>query len=523
MNRSIVATDYKDRKSWNLAMQQFDLPTESLSTTPNRDVASDSCSSLTRITAWLPKAGIMAACALIIGNIPLQSNHNTKVSYSHHFVNLPSPQVADERTTSTEEIALSTMENHSPIEAANSRRVTLTEPLNLPLSPITVFSVESSASSSDKHNTGNWKTYTVTNNDNAKKIFTKLGIKSELDLLTDKIKYQLENLSKGDIIRIEKLNGKLNQLISYKPGTKNSFVIQKIKNKYKGRSIPHIVETRQSRTTLFINHSFRYAANQEHISDKLIKQFVKIFNRDLNLTSDLKKGDRVTIVFEEIFHKGNKIASSDILAAELIHNKRIHRAIRYQQKDNTVKYLDPEGRDLSKAFKRRSLAQFKKISSHFGSRRHPISKRIKAHDGTDYAAPKGTPVTATGNGTIIHIAGKGGYGETIIIKHRDGYTTLYGHLSAYAKGMKHGKKVYLGDVIGYVGSTGYSTGPHLHYEFRHNGEPKNPETVHLPNSLSLTQNQQKQFKRSALSLIRQLDVLQRFAKENVDITSGFGG
>ncbi len=518
MKQTIVATDYKDKKNWNLAMQQFDLPTEVLCDKPARRTDSHP-SGLTQIPSWLPRTGVVFACALVIGNLPLQSSHNTKASYSHHFVS--PPQVAIEQTSSIKKATLNSIEP----EASSNRRVTLTESLNLPQSPITVFSVEDNTSSSDTHNTDNWKTHIVKTTDNVTKIFTKLGIKSELEALTSasNIKSQLEKLSKGDIIRIEKIDGELTQLISYKPDTKNSFVIRKDQSGYKGRSTPHIIETRQGRTTLFIKHSLRYDANQEHISRKLIKQFVKIFNRDLNLTSDLKKGDRVTIVFEEIFHKGNKIASNDILAAELIHNKRTHRAIRYIQKDNTVKYLDSEGRDLSKAFKRRSLAQYKKISSPFGSRRHPISKRIRAHNGTDYAARKGTPITATGNGTISHIARKGGYGKTIIIKHRDGYTTLYGHMSDYAKGMKQGKKVYLGDVIGYVGSTGYSTGPHLHYEFHHNGEPKNPEKVHLPNSLSLTQSQQKQFKVNSLSLVRQLDVLQRFAQENVDITSGFGG
>ena len=237
----------------------------------------------------------------------------------------------------------------------------------------------------------------------------------------------------------------------------------------------------------------------------------------------MKKGDRLTLVYEQVFHRGNKVANGQVLAAELVHNKRAHRAIRFTHSDGKVDYLDSKGYDLSHAFKRIPLGSYKRVSSVFGKRRHPISHRVRMHTGVDYAAKTGTPVTATANGVVHLVARKGGYGKTIILKHSDGFSTLYGHLNDYAKGLKAGKKVYLGDVIGYVGSTGISTGPHLHYEFRVNGIPKNPETVELPKNLSLTSIERVKFKEDSHNLIRQLDVLQRFAKENVDIKSAIGG
>ena len=149
--------------------------------------------------------------------------------------------------------------------------------------------------------------------------------------------------------------------------------------------------------------------------------------------------------------------------------------------------------------------------------------RVRPHKGTDFAAPRGTPIIATGDGSVKLIGRKGGYGKTIILRHREGYTTLYSHLSKFKKDLKKGQVVAQGDVIGYVGSTGLATGPNLHYEFRKHNTPANPLTVNLPNSLSLTKKELASFKVDAINMKLQLNVLHRFAKENVDIASTIGG
>ena len=527
-----MATDYKTKKDWSTAMQQFDTSTE------NGKALPPSKGHAFQIPTWLPRTLMFSACALIVGNVPLQSSHKTfELDQTHNYtVSTPDqqpdinvkPKIKENTKNISSSIAKTQHNNVSykvPPSNEKHERMTLTEKLILPKTSLLILSAaESTLSKPFIHD--NWTTHIITAEETTEKLFIKLNIHTELKTITnssEKIRKTLSKLAINDIVRVEKIDGVFTQLVTHKHGERKSFVISKRNNSYSGRFLSRIIEIRQARKTLFIKKSLRYDTNKKNIPRKLVEQFIKIFDRDLKLASDLKKGDRVTLVFEELFHKGNKIGSSDILAAELIHNKRSHRAIRYTQSDKTVKYLDAEGRDLNQAFKRRALKSYKRISSHFGSRNHPIYKRVKDHHGTDYAAPRGTPISATGSGVITHIATKGGYGKTIEIKHRDGYLTRYAHMNKYAKDLKEGTKVYLGDTIGYVGSTGNSTGDHLHYEFRLNGKPLNPETVQLPKSLSLTKTEQKKFHKSARSLMRQLDVLQRFAKKKVDISIGFGG
>lgn len=517
-----MATDYKVKKDWSKAMQQFDLPNNTVFKETAKSTPKSSRGHAFQIPTWLPRTAMFTACALIMGNIPLQSSHKT---FELDYTSTTNSSITQKTNITTASIPKNQIADLTSLSVEEHKRTTLTEKLTLPQDPILVLSVAENALPKTFVD-DNWSTHTISKEEPIETLCANLDIKTELSLMTahsDKISQRLNSLSNNDIIRVEKINGVLKQLITYKRGERKSFVINKRNDRYTGRFISRVIENRQARKTLFISNSLRYDANQESISRKLVKQFIKIFDRDLKLASDLRKGDRVTLVFEELFHKGSKIGSSDILAAELIHNKRSHRAIRYVQNDGTIKYLDADGRDLDQAFKRHALKNYRRISSHFGSRHHPVYKRLKDHHGTDYAAPKGTPIMATGNGIITHVARKGGYGKTIEIKHRDGYVTRYAHMSNYAKGMKERNKVYLGDIIGYVGSTGTSTGDHLHYEFRLNGQPLNPETVQLPKSLSLTEAEQRKFRQKARGLVRQLDVLQRFAKEKVDISIGFGG
>ena len=197
---------------------------------------------------------------------------------------------------------------------------------------------------------------------------------------------------------------------------------------------------------------------------------------------DLREGDQFTHYLRGNVARGREAGGGQILAAEFINQGRTHRAVRYQASDGNASYYTPEGKSLRKAFVRAPLA-FSRVSSDFNPRRrHPILNTIRAHTGVDYAAPTGTPVRAPGDGKVIFRGRKGGYGNAIIVQHAGGVTTLYGHLSGFAKATRVGRNVTQGDVIGFVGATGLATAPHLHYEYRINGKYMNPRTVKLPNA-----------------------------------------
>jgi murein DD-endopeptidase MepM/ murein hydrolase activator NlpD len=187
------------------------------------------------------------------------------------------------------------------------------------------------------------------------------------------------------------------------------------------------------------------------------------------------------VLYEQKFQDGKYVTDGRVLAAEFVNQGKTHRAVWFQSQDGEVEgYFTPEGKGMRKAFLRAPL-DFTRISSVFNPRRvHPLSGRVRAHKGVDYAAPTGTPIYAAGDGRIEFAGRKGGYGNAVIIDHGRGITTLYGHMSRFGKAARGGRAVKQGELIGYVGSTGASTGPHLHYEYRVKGVHKDPSTIPLP-------------------------------------------
>ena len=504
--------DQKIQKDWADVMQQFELPVDEINSKDDikgLNITTPLASKKPRSKAMLIASVFGGTLAIAVATLYSKTENDISLAVLNNLL---------ESTTAISSVKTDT-------QALKPQYLTLTKDLSF--STLETLAADTSTdivAVEDQQ----WKTHIVSSKDKLNTMLSKLGIDkstSEDLLKVSNISKELNKATEGYILRAEKQDNKLNQLVIYKINSKKSYIITRNDDKYTGGFENKVIETRQTRSTLFIDHSLRYDANQASIPSKIVQKVINIFDRDLKLTRDLTKGDRVTLVYEQIYHQGNKIADGEVLAAELMHNSRSHRAIRFVQADNTVDYFDNKGYDLSNAFKRHPMnaGTFKRISSGFGKRRHPIYKRIRMHTGVDYAANRGSPVTVTGNGIVQHISRKGGYGKTIIIKHNDGYSTLYGHLSRYKKDLKKGQKVYLGDVIGYVGSTGASTGNHLHYEVRVNGIPKNPLKIKLPKGLSLDLAERKKFKEDSRNLVRQLDVLQRFANEKVDIQSGFGG
>ncbi|MDA8337834.1 MAG: peptidoglycan DD-metalloendopeptidase family protein, partial [Nitrospiraceae bacterium] len=196
----------------------------------------------------------------------------------------------------------------------------------------------------------------------------------------------------------------------------------------------------------------------------LALQLSDIFAWDIDFTSDIRNGDAFKIVAEGFYLNGEFKKYGNILSAEFVNNGEAYRAYRFEH-DGKVDYYDDEGKSLRRAFLKAPLS-FRRVSSGFSINRfHPVLKIYRPHHGLDYAAPVGTPVSAIGDGTVVFAGKKGQYGNLVIIKHPNGYKTYYGHLSRFG-GIKSGTKVRQGQIIGYVGSTGLATGPHLHYEMR---------------------------------------------------------
>ena len=263
-----------------------------------------------------------------------------------------------------------------------------------------------------------------------------------------------------------------------------------------------------------ITSSLFEAGNEAGIGDRTTMDMAGIFEWDIDFIQDVREGDTFTVIYEELWRDGVKLRDGEIVAAELVNQGKSFRAARFRDATGRAGYFTPEGRSVRKAFIRAPL-NFTRISSNFNpSRRHPVLNTIRAHRGVDYAAPSGTPIRAAGSGKVLFRGVQGGYGNTIVLQHGSNITTLYGHLSRFGNA-RAGARVNQGDVIGYVGSSGLATGPHLHYEYRVNGVHRNPRTVALPPADPIPAEQQTAFKAETEPLWRQLDGYLRSASTTV--------
>ncbi len=254
-----------------------------------------------------------------------------------------------------------------------------------------------------------------------------------------------------------------------------------------------------------INNSLFLAGQNAGLSDSLIMKLAGIFGWDIDFALDIRQGDSFSVLHEELYLEGEKVDDGNIIAAEFINNNATYRAYRYTDSSNNTEYYSPDGKSMRKPFMR-TPADIARISSYFNLRRkHPILNKIRAHKGVDYAAARGTPIKATGNGKVVHRGNKGGYGKSIVLRHGNTYTTLYAHMSKYARGTGAGSRVKQGQTIGYIGSTGLATGPHLHYEFRVNGVHRNPLKVKLPSAKPLPKSEMQSFQNAIQPLVVQLD------------------
>jgi murein DD-endopeptidase MepM/ murein hydrolase activator NlpD len=303
---------------------------------------------------------------------------------------------------------------------------------------------------------------------------------------------KLTQLRVGQELRFRIVEQKL-ATVEFDLDEQNVLRIDRNGDEYTAERIKQEFEYRVRDAAGTIRSSLYRDAGHAGLSDALIADMIELFAFDIDFALDLAPGDRFAVIYDQAYRNGERVRDGKILAASFTNRGKTYELFRMEREDGSSGYFTRAGGSLKKGFIRTPVA-VSRISSGFGMRRHPILGTMRAHKGVDYAAPTGTPIKATADGTITFRGWQNGYGNTIEIKHFNGYTTLYGHMSRFSEEMSKGDSISQGDVIGYVGSTGMSNGPHLHYEFRVNGLHVDPLTVDLPRAEPLRGSDLARFK-----------------------------
>lgn len=337
------------------------------------------------------------------------------------------------------------------------------------------------------------KIHTVKDGENLSLIFEqyKVPLNETYKIFKKDIANEVKNILPNDRIEFLSLDGKLQKIIIHKSPLLS----------YQVQVLPEIVIDRaekepeliQSFRSGLIESSFYLAGLKNDIPESVIMDLAYIFAWDIDFVFDIRVGDKFRLLYETPFVDGQQIENGSILFAEFYNQNNRFTAIRYKGKNKEWEYFNENGGSLEKAFLRAPL-DFAYVSSHFNpNRRHPILNTIRAHNGVDYAAKRGTPIRATGEGVIQSVGWKSGYGRTIVIRHGGEITTLYAHLDKYHPLIAKGAKVSQGQTIGYVGDSGLATAPHLHYEFRIGEKRTDPLKVALPSASPLDKSNMDQF------------------------------
>lgn len=342
-----------------------------------------------------------------------------------------------------------------------------------------------------------WLSFRVARGDTLGKLFQKAGIPASTlhkVIASHKKASRISNLKAGqEIAFLIDENNELQKFKVIKSRLEN-IIITREGDRFRFEEVRLVPTINYGFASITIDSSLFQSAQKTGISDNLTMELANVFGWDIDFVLDIRQGDTFNFVYENLIIDGEKIGHGDIVAAEFVTRVgATYQAVRYTDEKGVSRYFTPTGMSMRKEFLRTPV-DFAQISSHFNlKRKHPVLHKIRAHKGTDYAAETGTPVRATGNGRVSFVGRKGGYGNTIILQHGTTYETLYAHLSKYARNLKEGSKVAQGQVIGYVGSSGLATGPHLHYEFHVNGVQRNPVTVRFPNSSPISSDERPRF------------------------------
>ncbi|MCQ2031535.1 peptidoglycan DD-metalloendopeptidase family protein [Stutzerimonas zhaodongensis] len=254
-----------------------------------------------------------------------------------------------------------------------------------------------------------------------------------------------------------------------------------------------------------IDSSLFLAAKRAGLTHNLTMDLANVFGYDIDFAMDIRKGDTFEVVYEQKTIAGEMVGTGNILAARFTNRGKSYTAVRYTNKQGTSSYYTADGQSMRKAFIRTPV-DFARISSRFSNgRKHPILNKIRAHKGVDYAAPHGTPIKSAGDGKVLLAGRKGGYGNTVVIQHGNRYRTLYAHMQGFAKGVRNGASVKQGQIIGYIGTTGLSTGPHLHYEFQVDGVHVDPLGLKLPMADPIAKSETQRFLQLSKPLMARMD------------------
>jgi murein DD-endopeptidase MepM/ murein hydrolase activator NlpD len=354
-----------------------------------------------------------------------------------------------------------------------------------------------------------WHTIKVQAGDTLSKIFTRLGISTKdihEMINADPACRHLRTLVSGQTLKVQVSEEQ--QVVSLKleisPG--DSVYLSRVDE---GFQVEHKLVPLEKKLAFGkgeIQNSLFASGRRAGLDHNILAQMVEIFGWNIDFTLDLQRNDTFRVLYEEKCNEdGERVKTGSILAAEIVNGGKTHQAVRYTDKSGNTNYFTPDGYGMHQAFLRAPV-NFTRISSHFGQRNHPVMHRLRQHKGTDYSAPIGTPVQATGDGKVTFMGTRGGYGKVIELQHGSRYSTLYAHLSRFPKTIRPGNEVKQGQIIGYVGKTGLATGPHLHYEFRIGGIHHNPLTVMLPKRSPIQESSKRHFITHAKEMIRLLDI-----------------
>ena len=360
-----------------------------------------------------------------------------------------------------------------------------------------------------------WREERVRRGDTIGELLARAGVDdAELRALvrTDPVARALYQLKPGRPVRVATdADGALVEL-RFSPGATQMLSIRRDADGLRAFHGEADVETRVALKAGVIGNSLFGAADEIGLPDAITLALADAFSGDIDFYHDLRRGDRFSVLYETLHVDGEPAGAGRILAAEFENRGQVLRAFRWTASDGTEGYYTEDGRNARKAFLR-SPMEFSRVTSGFTlARMHPILNTWRAHRGVDYGAPAGTPIRATASGVVATAGGQGGYGNVVILRHGGAYSTLYAHLSRIAKGVTAGARVSQGDTIGYVGQTGWATGPHLHYEFRIGNEARNPQTIALPAAEPVPPSQRGAFAAAIAPVVEELAVARRMPR-----------
>lgn len=355
-----------------------------------------------------------------------------------------------------------------------------------------------------------WRTERVQRGDTIAELLRRLNvddINASNYLRSNKAAESLNRLSPGKDIQAEtRADGSLVSL-RYINNSGGQVIIEKKGDGFNTRTLNAQIEKRVFMRTGEISSTLFTATDAANLPDATANQLADIFSGDIDFHRDLRKGDKFSVIYEMNYSNGVPVSSGNILAAEFINQGHQYRALYFEMTKNIGNYFSPDGKSMRKAFLR-SPIEFSRVSSGFKlSRFHPVLNKWRAHKGVDYAAATGTKVKVTADGTIDFVGKQGGYGNVVIVNHQGRYSTVYGHLSRFASSLHRGQRVTQGEIIAYVGQTGLATGPHLHYEFKINGQQHDPLRVALPDARPINAVQKEQFQAATSSINDRLSLL----------------